>query len=56
MTIALLDWPSYLSKAGRTWNSGRAAFSKLQAPTSGVLGAEHKLRLRALQLKGCEVG
>ena len=56
LTIALLDWPSYLSKAGRTWNSGRAAFSKLQAPTSGVPGAECNLRLRALKLKGFEAG
>ena len=47
LTIALLDWPSYLSKAGRTWYTGRAAFSKLQAPTSGVPGAEHKLSIAA---------
>ena len=44
------------ARTGRTWDTGRAASCKREAPTSGVPGAEHKLRLRALQLKGCEVG
>ena len=44
------------ARTGRTWDTGRAASCQREAPTSGVPGAEHKHRLRALQLKSCEVG
>ena len=56
MAIALLDRPSYLSQDGKDLGHWACRFQELEAPTSGVPGAEHKLRLRALQLKGCEVG
>ncbi len=56
LAIALLDRPSYLPQGGKDLAHWACRFQELEAPTSGVPGAEHNLRLRALQLKGCEVG